>query len=227
MRNLFFFCLITVFASCTAIHEGTFNEDNSGEIQVMLDMSEFADEMGNGKIPDETQKSIDDLNKKEHSPDSMTMVEYVEMIDGVNHAEFFQKDSGMVIGLKFDFSNPEILNEALNRIEHFKELRSDSNATLQSYEYYKFYGNKLIIKEPLPDSEIDEDEFKAKMTSMLLNGFSLKWIFTFNGRKIKNVECDFEYEVENKNKVLILADSDALKDRQDRKAEKIAAIEFK
>lgn len=220
--------LITLFAaiyvaSCTIIYDTQFNEDNGGQMSMIVDMEEFVQNMGKaGEMLEKTQKRIDNLNKRKHSPDSMTVAEYIEQAAGISNAVFFQTDSNYTFGLQFDFKTPKALNNAMNRMEHFNERKRDSTAVLKDFVYYKFYSNKLVISKPFVEAAGDDTE--SKMSNTFSEAISLQWKLAFKKKKIKEVKSDYEFEISGKNMVQIQIDGKVLKERDE---EKIATIFFK
>ncbi|RLD69600.1 MAG: hypothetical protein DRJ10_21355 [Bacteroidetes bacterium] len=107
--NLFIFLLILFFTSCTITQEFHFKKDYSGSAKIAIDMGTFLDMMA----------GMDSLGTQSGSmKDSLDFAfkESAKKLDGigVKNIKYGWQDDDKVMYLKYDFSDIETLNKAMN-----------------------------------------------------------------------------------------------------------------
>lgn len=210
--------------SCNVVNSTQFKKDNSGSISTYVDMSEFIDKMG-GKLPDNTKEKVNFAEKKNANLDSITLIEYLNQVEGLTNIKSISDEKAFKFGVKLDFDSPKSLNQAVNRMGHFMKVEKDSSAVLKNFTYYKISKNSLELREPLKKKKEEESEEEfAKAAKQMAKMLKMEWQIELTGRKIKKIESDLEYKQDGKNKVTISMDGDQLTTRE---KEAVAVIKFK
>lgn len=223
MKN-FILTLLASFLilSCTIVNSTEFSKDNSGDMSVYIDMSEFVKKMG--KMKKKNKKDLDFSAKQNKNLDSLTLIEYLKQVEGLSEVKAIKNNKEYKYGVAFHFDSPTSLNEAANRIEHFTKVEKDSTATLGTYSYYNFSKKSLELKEPLEKSEKSEDKKEAVIGSDKMGEMvAMEWHIAFTKRKIKKVISDLDVKKNGKKQVIINAKGTQLTDR---KSETIVVVKF-
>ncbi len=225
MKHLLSFAIILFgLSSCKIVYSTTFNSDNGGETSIYIDMTEFSEKMGKD-VSKKTEEKLGFDSKKNKNLDSLTMVEYVNQINGITNVTSFLNEDEFTYGLDLTFDSPLSLNLAMNRIQHYITTGKDSTAVLKNFEYYQFTDNFLKLKQPLKaKSDSKKDQKSNEKLNKMAEMISMQWVVTFTKRKIKKVNSKFKITKNGKKQIVLKIDANELENRE---SETIATINLK
>ena len=224
MKNFIIIILAVLFlSSCKIVQSTTFDDDNSGEISVYLEMEMFASKMGEDAIKKES-KNLDFEKKKNKNLENLTLIEYLGEAKGVNNVSSIFDEEKYIYGFRLNFENTSSLNNAINRMKHYQSIENDSTAVLDDFEFYNLSEGKLIINEPhMKKNNGDKTEDSEKMGNKMAEVTFLEWNINFTAKKIKKIDSRFQIKKKGKKQVSINTNLVGIGDRL---SETIATIYF-
>lgn len=202
MKNLFKSLLLLGLAlaatSCLTFEENyTFNEDGSGKMALMLDLSQIA-----AFVPEGPERDSLFLMKEIFTE----MEAEISDLDGISVVEVVEDRDNLRLGIRYAFSDLESLNNALNTML-VAESVSDNHA------FFAEEG-KAIVRTNLPSSEgitlvegmaqglMAEMGGEEEQASYLLESMNYKLNLEFPSRvKVVYAEAEVEVDEENRRQV--------------------------
>lgn len=176
MKNIFYlFCIAILMSSCSFEQKIHFNNDWSGDAQLVMDFSAMVAVMP----PDSTGE-----NPLSEMTDSFSeMQERLEAISGVSEVSIDIDKEGGKYDINFDFASIEALNKALSGGGDMSNLLSNKEHTS-----FQLKGNNKLIFEVPNMSDLGED--KEIDTSQLgqagqLMRYKIDFSFDRDVKKIK------------------------------------------
>lgn len=201
------FIIITIAAlflsSCKIVQSTSFNDDNSGEISVYVDMEIFASKMGEDAIKKESE-NLDFEKKKNKNLNNLTLIEYIGDTKGVTNVRSIFDEKKYIYGFRLNFDNTSSLNNAMNRMQHYESIDKDSSAVLEDFKFYIMSEGNLIINAPdTKKNDADETQDSEQMGDKMAEVTLLEWNVNFASKKIKKIDSKFEIKKKGKKQVSI------------------------
>lgn len=204
MKNFIIITIAALFlSSCKIVQSTSFNDDNSGEISVYVDMEIFASKMGEDAIKKESE-NLDFEKKKNKNLNNLTLIEYIGDTKGVTNVRSIFDEKKYIYGFRLNFDNTSSLNNAMNRMQHYESIDKDSSAVLEDFKFYIMSEGNLIINAPdTKKNDADETQDSEQMGDKMAEVTLLEWNVNFTSKKIKKIDSKFEIKKKGKKQVSI------------------------
>lgn len=204
MKNFIIITIAALFlSSCKIVQSTSFNDDNSGEISVYVDMEIFASKMGEDAIKKESE-NLDFEKKKNKNLNNLTLIEYIGDTKGVTNVRSIFDEKKYIYGFRLNFDNTSSLNNAMNRMQHYESIDKDSSAVLEDFKFYIMSEGNLIINAPdTKKNDADETQDSEQMGDKMAEVTLLEWNVNFASKKIKKIDSKFEIKKKGKKQVSI------------------------
>tara|TARA_B100000524_G_scaffold184994_1_gene95622 strand:+ start:1344 stop:2021 length:678 start_codon:yes stop_codon:yes gene_type:complete len=204
MKNFIIITIAALFlSSCKIVQSTSFNDDNSGEISVYVDMEIFASKMGEDAIKKESE-NLDFEKKKNKNLNNLTLIEYIGDTKGVTNVRSIFDEKKYIYGFRLNFDNTSSLNNAMNRMQHYESIDKDSSAVLEDFKFYIMSEENLIINAPdTKKNDADETQDSEQMGDKMAEVTLLEWNVNFASKKIKKIDSKFEIKKKGKKQVSI------------------------
>lgn len=184
------FILSAIFLSgCITIHEDyKFNKNGSGTMEYTIDMSKLLSMM----------QSFSESENSEDLQIDQSFIEATEelkSIKGISNVSLTGNNSEYIYGIKYDFTDIDVLNEAMSSI-----LKQESH-----YSKYISIDGKKITRHSVISDEFSFDKLKGKEEGEIdketMQGIfeQMKYFITMNfQRPVKSVTTMADYNIKGK-----------------------------
>jgi hypothetical protein len=192
MKKLSLFALVAALSFLTGcitiIEKYTLNKDGSGTMEYFIDMSELYQMMAS------FSDSTGEMESPEIDQSMREMLPGLENIEGISNIELTGDTAKYAAGIKFDFKNPNALNQAMNVLFKGEKSGTDELKYIdingKTFTRYSLTSADFNKEELLGSEELDAETMKSVLESM-----KYKIIINFS-KPVKKVNTLVAYTIE-------------------------------
>ncbi len=197
--------LFSLGSCITIIEKYAINEDGSGKMEYLVDMSDMYDMM-------QTLSDEDDMEDLDVGQSFDAVLPDLDLLGGISNAEMAGNPEKYVFGVRFDFNDIESLNTALGLLFEDDENTSTMFVKMKRRKFIRYHAMSDEFSRDAFTGE--EDNIDESVIKDILDEVNYSINLDFEN-KVRRVKSKAEYQKQGDNVVIIHANFNQMLDNKD------------